>query len=85
MTHDLTSAARLSGVPRRTLQRWHERGLLPASLATAGGQRRYSDADVARAKAMHALRRCRIGPTRAARILDALGVFHAEHHAIQGR
>ena len=49
-------AAALAGVSTRTLRYYQELGLLTPSGTTAGGARRYSDADVARLQRIRHLR-----------------------------
>jgi DNA-binding transcriptional MerR regulator len=61
-------------VPKRTLQRWHDRGFLVASAATGGGRhRRYTESDLRRARVMGALKRLGFGGRRASSIADVLG------------
>ena len=48
--------SRRSGVPERTLQRWHDSGALEAAEGTPGGARRYEPVAVDRARLMLVLR-----------------------------
>lgn len=66
----LGELAQSTGVPRRTLQRWVERGLLVPTRAYRRAQRRYDATDVARAAFIQALRDEGIGVARAVRALD---------------
>ena len=54
--HRIGEVAELAGVSTRTLRYYQELGLLTPSGTTAGGARRYSDADVARLQRIRHLR-----------------------------
>ena len=45
-TYRIAEAARLLGVHPSTLRRWDEKGILPPSIRTLTGERRYTEADL---------------------------------------
>ena len=49
-TYRIAEAAKLLGVHPSTLRRWDEKGILPPSIRTLTGERRYTEADI---KAAH--------------------------------
>lgn len=59
-TYRIAEAAKLLGVHPSTLRRWDEKGILPPSIRTPTGERRYTDADI------DAARQAMKHPTRSA-------------------
>ena len=49
-TYRIAEAAKLLGVHPSTLRRWDEKGILPPSIRTPTGERRYTDADIVAAR-----------------------------------
>ena len=45
-TYRIAEAAKLLGVHPSTLRRWDEKGILPPSIRTLTGERRYTEADL---------------------------------------
>ena len=45
-TYRTAEAAKLLGVHPSTLRRWDEKGILPPSIRTPTGERRYTEADL---------------------------------------
>lgn len=45
-TYRIAEAAKLLGVHPSTLRRWDEKGILPPSIRTPTGERRYAEADI---------------------------------------
>ena len=45
-TYRIAEAAKLLGVHPSTLRRWDEKGILPPSIRTPTGERRYTEADL---------------------------------------
>ena len=45
-TYRIAEAAKLLGVHPSTLRRWDEKGILPPSIRTLTGERRYTDDDL---------------------------------------
>ena len=45
-TYRIAEAAKLLGVHPSTLRRWDEKGILPPSIRTLTGERRYTEADI---------------------------------------
>ena len=45
-TYRIAEAAKLLGVHPSTLRRWDEKGVLPPSIRTLTGERRYTEADL---------------------------------------
>ena len=45
-TYRTAEAAKLLGVHPSTLRRWDEKNILPPSIRTPTGERRYTDADI---------------------------------------
>ena len=49
-TYRIAEAAKLLGVHPSTLRRWDEKGILPPSIRTLTGERRYTEADLVAAR-----------------------------------
>lgn len=49
-TYRIAEAAKLLGVHPSTLRRWDEKGILPPSIRTLTGERRYTEADIVAAR-----------------------------------
>ena len=45
-TYRIAEAAKMLGVHPSTLRRWDEKGILPPSIRTPTGERRYTEADL---------------------------------------
>lgn len=72
VTYGVEEVERMTQVPVRRLQRWHDRGWVSASVLTSGGNRRYTTRDVHRVRIMRALREDGISARAAARALRAI-------------
>lgn len=73
MNLSASEVSRATGVPRRTLRSWADRGVVCPSAETASGrQARYTPEDVRRADYLHFLREQKIPQTQAEALLGGL-------------
>ncbi len=77
-TYGVEDVERVTGIPKRTLQRWDDEGLLTASATPRGRDghrsphRRYSESDMVRARLIAALRAHGLPGRRAALVARAV-------------
>jgi methanogenic corrinoid protein MtbC1 len=76
---NIAALAQRTGVPPDTLRKWEQRYRILQPDRTAGGQRRYSERDVARVECLRLEQGYRIG--EAARLLGTIGVDPARSSA----